>query len=114
MFATIPKSNPRKRKAEQECSEANTCCALSTVLQRKNGASAEGGSSATREAANALLSIENGRHDAADEVATEAAIYPDEMQLWKAACVLDTDPLLDELITVLKVQPSARISVVLP
>lgn len=110
-LATIPtaNSNPRKRKAEHDHCNNLTGTDLVQGQLRQNAAAVEGGSSSMPAGAQAeaLAGAAGSRQDAADEDTAHECLFPDDIQLWKAACLLARDPSLQELITILKVRPQS-------
>lgn len=100
-LATNPtaEASQRKRKAQQDNGQPNTRGNLSTQIK-----SEPGGSSLMPHAAPALPSVAGESQDAANQDTAMASLLPEEIQLWKAACIFTREPSVEELITILKVR----------
>lgn len=105
-FATIPaaNSNTRKRKAEHDHRHIFSGCDANQAHPHQDPAAVEGGSSSMPAGAHAeaLACVAGGMRSA--DANSAQKLFPDEIQLWKAACFFARDPSLEELMTILKVR----------
>lgn len=111
-IATIPTAdaNQRKRKADQDNGDILVGSRISQSCQRRIEAGVEGGGTFVQAGApfDVLPSVAGGSQDTADRDAALASLLPEEIQLWKAACLFAREPSLEELITIIKVSSMSR------